>query len=115
MINSSIVISAAEGIVKGTDQSLLAVNGGHIKCSKDWAKNFLTHVKRKATTKASISDVDFEAQRAQFLFDIQTVIEMEDIPSELVINWDHTGINFVPVSNWTMATEGSKWIETPAT
>ena len=51
VINSSIVISAAEGIVKGTDQSLLAVNGGHIKCSKDWAKHFLTrigYVKRKA-------------------------------------------------------------------
>ena len=36
---------------------------------------------------------------------------MEDIPNELVINWDHTGINYVPVSNWTMATEGSKRIE----
>ena len=36
---------------------------------------------------------------------------MEDIPNELVINWDHTGINYVPVSNWTMATEGLKQIK----
>ncbi len=36
---------------------------------------------------------------------------MEEIPSELVINWDHTGIHYVPVSNWTMAKEGSKRIE----
>ncbi len=35
---------------------------------------------------------------------------MEEIPSQLVINWDHTGINLVPVSNWTMAKEGSKRI-----
>lgn len=36
---------------------------------------------------------------------------MEDIPNELVINWDHTGIHYVPVSNWTMATECLKRIE----
>jgi hypothetical protein len=31
-----------------------------------------------------------------------------DIPPELIYNWDHTGINYVPVSNWTMEIEGSK-------
>ena len=30
------------------------------------------------------------------------------MPNELVINWDHTGIDYVLASNWTMATEGSK-------
>ncbi len=33
---------------------------------------------------------------------------MEDIPEDLIINWDHTGL---PVSNWTMAEEGSKRVE----
>ena len=114
VINSAIVISAAEGIVKGTNSSLLEVNGGHIKCTTHWAKHFLHrigYVKRRATTKASIPNVDFEAQKAQFLFDIQSICEMEDIPNELVINWDHTGVRYVPVSNWTMATEGLKRIE----
>ena len=36
---------------------------------------------------------------------------MEDIPEYLIINWDHTGLNYVPVSNWTMAEEGSKRVE----
>ena len=40
VINSAIVISAAEGIVKGTNSSLLEVNGGYIKCTKHWAKHF---------------------------------------------------------------------------
>lgn len=114
VINSAIVISAAEGIVKGTNSSLLEVNGGHIKSTKHWAKHFLHrigYVKRRATTKASIPNLDFEAQKAQFLFDIQSICEREDIPNELVINWDHTGIHYVPVSNWTMATEGLKRIE----
>jgi len=34
VINSAIVISAAEGIVKSHDSSLLESNGGHIKCTK---------------------------------------------------------------------------------
>ena len=73
--------------------------------------NRLGYVKRKATTKTTIPSDNFEAQKEQFLFDIQTIIEMEDIPNELVVNWDHTGINYVPVGNWTMATEGLKRIE----
>ena len=38
-------------------------------------------------------------------------MEMEEIPQKLVIKWDHTGINYVPVSNWMMAKEGSKRVE----
>jgi len=77
VINSAIVISAAEGIVKSYNSNLLESNGGHIKCTKHWAKHFLNrlgYVKRKATTKASISNDDFEAQKEQFLFDVQAII-----------------------------------------
>ena len=36
---------------------------------------------------------------------------MEDIPSELVINWDQTGISIVSGSSWTMAPSGSRRVE----
>ena len=36
---------------------------------------------------------------------------MEDIPADLVLNWDHTGIYYVPVSSYTMEKEGSKRVE----
>ena len=36
---------------------------------------------------------------------------MMEIPGSLVINWDQTGIQYVPVSQWTMEREGMKWIE----
>ena len=36
---------------------------------------------------------------------------MEEIPPDLIINWDHTGINYVPVSKWTMEKEGTERIE----
>lgn len=49
--------------------------------------------------------------KSQFLFDVKAIIEMEDIPGELVINWDQTRIHYVPVSSWTMAKEGSKRVK----
>ena len=45
------------------------------------------------------------------MFDIKTIAEMEDVPQALIINWDHTGLNYVLVSNWTMAEFGSKRVE----
>ena len=30
------------------------------------------------------------------------------IPPELVLNWDQTGSNLVPISEWTLASEGSR-------
>ncbi len=54
---------------------------------------------------------DFEALKAQFIYDIQVVVEMEEIPGELIVNWDQTGIHYVPVSSWTMEREGSKRVE----
>jgi len=36
---------------------------------------------------------------------------MEEIPPELIMNWDQTGIKIVPCSTWTMERQGSKRIE----
>ena len=36
---------------------------------------------------------------------------MEDIPDDLILNWDHTAINIVPVSSWTMNQKGEKRVE----
>ena len=114
VINSAIVTACASGVVKKHDANLLKCNGGHIEFTKHWASNFLERlgfVKRKASTSAKVSVSDFEERKAQFLFDIKTIIDMEKVPSELVINWDHTGLHYVPVSNWTMAKEGAKRVE----
>lgn len=36
---------------------------------------------------------------------------MEEIPPELVFNWDHTGITIVSGSSWTMDLKGSQIVE----
>ena len=47
----------------------------------------------------------------RFLNDVAAVVTMEDVPPELVLNWDQTGIHLVPASTWRMDKEGSKRIE----
>ena len=58
-----------------------------------------------------ISAANFAQLKAQLLFDVQVIREMEEVPEDLIINWDQTGIHYVPVSNWTMQQEGSKRVE----
>ena len=36
---------------------------------------------------------------------------MEEVPAELILNWDQTGIKIVPSSTWTMDKRGSKRVE----
>ena len=36
---------------------------------------------------------------------------MDEIPTDMIINWDQTSINYIPVASWTMESEGSKKVE----
>lgn len=92
----------------------MKLNGGHIECNKHWALGFLTqigYVKRRANTKAKVFVADFEIYKEQFVFDVRSIMDMETNPKEMIVNWDHTGMNYVSVSNWTMAKEGSNRVE----
>ena len=68
-------------------------------------------VKRQGTTKAKVNPENFETLKKQYLADIRTKVYMEDVPADLIINWDHTGLKYVPVSNWTMEHKGAKRVE----
>ena len=115
LINTAIVIAAGLGIVKRMDPGLLECNGGFVVLQKSWAKYLLSKlnfVKRKATTKKPKCTVaNFEELKAQFLLDIKAITSMEDIPDDMIVNWDQTAIKYIPLSNWTMAKEGSKRVE----
>ena len=68
-------------------------------------------VKRRATTKLVPNLKNLDYLRDQYLLDIKAVVQLEEIPDSLIINWDQTGINYVPVSEWAMSKEGSKRVE----
>ena len=50
-------------------------------------------VQRKVTTAKSKHIIaDFTWLKEQFLQDVVVTVEMEEIPPELILNWDQTGI-----------------------
>ena len=39
------------------------------------------------------------------------IVRMDEIPPQLVINFDQTALNYVPISHWTMDKEGAKRVK----
>ena len=114
VINTAITMAAATAIVRKADRNLLAENGGPITITSNWAKSLLyrmNFVKRRGSSTAKMTVTNFEAVKEQFVLDVNAVVEMEDIPPELVFNWDQTGISVVPGSLWKMEAKGSKRVE----
>ena len=94
---------------------MLAEYGGHISLCKSWAHLLLGrmgYVQRKATTsKSKYTAQNFSEVKQTFLNDLNAIITMEEIPPELVLNWDQTGVKYVPVNSWTMDKRGSKRVK----
>ena len=53
----------------------------------------------------------FRDVKTEFLRSVIDVVNMEEIPLQLILNWDRTGLHLVPASNWTIANKGSKRVE----
>ena len=94
------VIAAARGILTSLDKTKLQEFGGHIDLTKHWAHSFLTrmnYVQRKGTTaKSKYSEANFAEKKKEFLEELRATVEIEEIPPELILNWDQTGIKLVP-------------------
>ena len=72
----------------------------------------MNFVQRKGTTaKSKVTNENFLQQKRQFLADLVAIVEMEEIPGELILNWDQTGIKMVPSNGYTMEQEGEKQVE----
>ena len=113
-ITTAIVIAGAKGIVKSIDRSLLAEFGGPATLNVSWAKSLLTRMnftKRRGTTTFKMSVDEFRRIKYDFLKEVIEVVKMEEIPPQLIFNWDQTGLNLIPTSSWTMERKGSKRIE----
>ena len=113
VVTTTIKIAAGKAIVSRVNR-ILAENGGPVTLSKNWAKSLLYRfkfVKRRGTLTAKVTVQNYEELKQQFLLDIRAVVEMEEIPPQLVFNWDQIGISVVPGSAWTMDLKGSKRVE----
>ena len=102
VVNSAITKAVARGYLLAKDRSLLREFGGHIELTKDWAISLLRRnnfVKRRGSAAIKVKPSDLETLRSKFIEDVKNLIEKYNIPPELVVNFDHTGLNILPVSN----------------
>ena len=114
-LSARIAMAAARGILLSCDKMKLAEFGGHVQLNRHWAYALLKRMKfvqRKATTaKSKHAPMDFAQLKKSFLADVVATVTMEEIPAELILNWDQTGIKIVPSSTWTMERKGANRVE----
>jgi len=115
VVTVSVVMASTCGILLCTDRSKLAEFGGHIELNWHWAYSLLDRmhfVKRKVkTAKSEHAPKSFTQLKNTFLEDVISMVQMEDISPELILNWDQTGIKLVLSSAWTMDTQCIKHVE----
>ena len=114
-VSLEIIIGEARGIVVARDRTLLQEHGGHIALTRGWALSLMKRmglVKRRGSTQAKkSSSAEYQHLRSTYLRQISGIVAVHKIPQEMVVNWDQSGINIVPLSNWTMEQEGASRIE----
>lgn len=101
VITTPVTMAIASAIVETKNRKLLQKYGGSIEITSNWAKSLLYRmqfVKRRGGSTKKISVSNFDEIKEQFLFDVVATVTMEEIPYELIINWDQTGLHVVPGS-----------------
>ena len=109
VVNTTIVMAAAMGIVSARDPTKLTSHGGHINITKTWAKSLLGrmgYVKRKCSNAGKVTVTHLETIQEVFLADITAQVIMNEIPDELIFNWDQTALPLVLTGQWTMHPAG---------
>ena len=109
VVNTTVVMGAAEGIISYRDISKLTLHGGHIEITKSWAQlllRWMGFVKRKCSTSGKITMARFDECKEIFLADVAAEVVIKKIPECLTINWDQTGLSIIPTGDWTMEKEG---------
>ena len=104
-VNTAITMAGAKGLLVKLDRTQLQGYGGPVTISRAWANSLMCRmgfVKRRGTTKSRATVENFGQMKADFLTEIASTVEMEEIPPEMFFNWDQTGIHLVPVASWMM-------------
>jgi len=108
-VSSDLVIGAATRMLKALDKKGLRE---HLELDRFWAHLLLKRMKfvqRKGTTAASKFSADnFAEKKEQFLV---TIVKIEEIPPELILNRDRTGMKVVPSYSWTKHVQGARRVE----
>ena len=79
------------------DKTLLKQHGGHLELKRSWGVSLMKrmdYVQRRGSTqsKRKLSDDEFLLVKHAFITQIKGMIDAHQIPNELVLNWDQSGI-----------------------
>ncbi|XP_062620415.1 uncharacterized protein LOC134281989 [Saccostrea cucullata] len=83
--------------------------GGSIEITRQWALSILKRmnmVKRRGSSTAKPEIKNLNELKTKFHEKIDELVTKYKIPPQLIINFDHTGVQLLPVSRWTMAEKG---------
>ena len=104
-MNTTVVMAGTQGIILSGDATKLQLHGEHINITKSWARSLLIRmgfVNRKCLNagKVPVEIIMFKELKDVFLADIVAEVIMNDIPDELIFNWDQTGLSIIPTGEW---------------
>ena len=111
VVSRRITIATANGIVKARNPSLLKEFGGFLDFSIGWVNSVhsrINFVKRKGTKTARKLPENFGSLKEKFLAGISDKVKEHQIPADLIMNFDETGLALVPAADWTLAEKGSR-------
>lgn len=100
-VNRRVVLGCALGVIRKNQPSLLQEHGGSLDfmsatgSGRSWCNSFLKRelfVKRKATKAAKKLPDDFQEQKRRFLDQISKAVKTHNIPSDLIVDIDETGV-----------------------
>ena len=97
-VNTTILAGAIKGIVAAHSRSLLIQYGGHLDIKKSLCISLLNrmgYTKRKCTNAGKVSLHNLAEIQGDFLADIQAEVLMNNVPLELIFNWDQTAYQLV--------------------
>ena len=78
-------------------------HGGHIEITKSSAKSLLKRMGYvKCSNAGKVLLPHFQESQENFLADIRAEVVMNEIPAELIFNWDQTALHLIATSQWTM-------------
>ena len=110
VVNTITTQAIITGVLKSESPMLLRENGGPIDVHQMYAWRFLDDMgwtKRAVNGDKGSLPGDWESKKEKFINDVKTLIQEHNIPDDLVVNFDQTGVKLVPTSDYTFAPKGT--------
>ena len=78
--------------------------------SSSWTQNFFKGWVLSDECAPQIPDQDVKEAKLLFQHQVVSIVEDDEIPESLIMNFDQSPMKYAPVSNSTLAKQGSKHI-----